>query len=102
MIWCGRALRQRTVVRSNCLDSLTTGSVGNRKSVSGCRIGAMRIFVLIAAFAAGVALWAVTRPPDIPFEKHTVDLGANETCVFADVNSDGKLDIVSGENWYEN
>jgi hypothetical protein len=41
------------------------------------------------------------RPPDIPFERHTLDLGANEACAFADVNGDGKLDIVSGENWYE-
>ena len=45
--------------------------------------------------------WAVSRPEDIPFEKHTLDLGANESCALADINGDGKLDIVSGENWYE-
>lgn len=57
---------------------------------------------LAGAFAMiGVALWAVTRPADIPFEKHTLDLGANETCAFADINGDGKVDIVSGENWFE-
>jgi hypothetical protein len=50
---------------------------------------------------AGLAAWAVTRPADIPFEKHTLDLGANESCALADINGDGKLDIVSGENWYE-
>ena len=27
--------------------------------------------------------------------------GASETALFADINRDGKLDIVSGENWYE-
>jgi hypothetical protein len=42
-----------------------------------------------------------TRPADIPFDKVTLDLGANETCTFADVNRDGRLDVVSGENWFE-
>jgi hypothetical protein len=42
-----------------------------------------------------------TRPDDIPFEKHTLDLGSSETAVVCDINGDGKLDIVSGENWYE-
>lgn len=44
---------------------------------------------------------AGVRPPDIPFEKHTLDLGASEACTLADVNGDGRLDIVSGENWFE-
>jgi len=42
-----------------------------------------------------------SRPDEIPFEKHTIDLGASETAVFADINRDGKLDLVSGEYWYE-
>lgn len=42
-----------------------------------------------------------SRPADIPFEKHTIDLGASETAAIADMNGDGRLDIVSGENWYE-
>jgi hypothetical protein len=41
------------------------------------------------------------RPADIPFEKITLDLGANESATFADVNGDGRLDIISGENWFE-
>jgi hypothetical protein len=56
-----------------------------------------RPILLVAALAASGG----TRPPDLPFEKITLDLGANETCAFADMNRDGKLDIVSGENWYE-
>lgn len=56
-----------------------------------------RPILLLATFAALPA----TRPPDIPFEKVTLDLGASETCAFADINNDGRLDIVSGENWYE-
>lgn len=31
----------------------------------------------------------------------TIDLGASETCAFADINGDGRLDIVWGEYWYE-
>ncbi|HLY62276.1 MAG TPA: VCBS repeat-containing protein [Terriglobia bacterium] len=38
---------------------------------------------------------------EIPFYKHTIDLGQSEAAEVADVNQDGKLDIISGENWYE-
>ncbi len=55
-----------------------------------------RTLIVLAAAAS-----AANRPADIPFEKITLDLGANESCAFADMNRDGKLDIVSGENWYE-
>jgi hypothetical protein len=58
------------------------------------------LLVATAALAAGW-LWASSRSPEIPFRKHTIDLGASETCAFADVNRDGRLDIVSGEFWYE-
>jgi FG-GAP-like repeat/FG-GAP repeat len=37
----------------------------------------------------------------IMFRRHTLDLGCAETVTVADVNLDGRLDIVSGENWYE-
>jgi hypothetical protein len=58
--------------------------------------------VLIPAICliAAVAAFSFGRPADIPFEKHVIDLGANESVSVADVNGDGKLDIVSGENWY--
>lgn len=59
----------------------------------------MKWFPFAFLLAAGV--WAVTRPADIPFEKHMLDLGANESCAIADINGDGKLDIVAGENWFE-
>jgi FG-GAP-like repeat len=41
------------------------------------------------------------RPPDIPFRIHMIDGGASETAAVADINRDGRPDIVSGENWYE-
>lgn len=37
----------------------------------------------------------------IPFRKHTLDLGMSEPVTVVDMNRDGRLDIVSGENWYE-
>src|SRR5581483_6215198 len=37
----------------------------------------------------------------IAFRKHTLDLGASEAVTVVDMNRVGKLDIVSGENWYE-
>jgi len=59
---------------------------------------------LVSGLLLGTAalLFAVSRTPDIPFEKHMLDGGGNEPCAFADLNGDGRLDIVSGENWYEN
>jgi hypothetical protein len=57
----------------------------------------MRRIVLLFSLVA----FAGSRPPEIPFEKHTIDLGPSETAAFADINGDGKLDIVSGEYWYE-
>ena len=37
---------------------------------------------------------------EIPFRKHVIDLGRNEPCAVADLNGDGFLDIVAGENWF--
>ena len=49
----------------------------------------------------GTVLWAGPRPPDIPFTAKMIDGGASETAAVADINKDGRLDIVSGEFWYE-
>ena len=56
---------------------------------------------LSLAIALGAAALAPSRPPDIPFAVHAVDQGASETAAVLDVNRDGRLDIVSGEHWYE-
>ena len=61
----------------------------------------MRHPIAILLCLAGTLAWTIGRPDEIPFEKHTLDLGANEACAVTDINGDGKPDVVSGENWYE-
>lgn len=59
-----------------------------------------RIVTCAAAVLAAV-LPAMAASEEIPFRKHVIDLGRNEACAAADINGDGLVDIVSGENWYE-
>ncbi len=61
----------------------------------------MHRFAIPATLACALLAFSFGRPADIPFTKHEIDLGANESITFADINGDGKLDIVSGENWFE-
>jgi hypothetical protein len=44
---------------------------------------------------------AASRPADIAFRVQMIDPGYSETVVVADLNRDGKPDIISGESWYE-
>lgn len=53
------------------------------------------------AFACALLSMSPTRSADIPFRSHLLDNGASETAAVADVNKDGRLDIISGEHWYE-
>ena len=59
----------------------------------------MRILLLLPLLAS--AAFGGGPSPEIGFKMHTLDLGRNEAAAVADVNGDGKLDIISGENWYE-
>jgi hypothetical protein len=62
--------------------------------------GPMATLVAIVSIVIGGAL-AAPRPADIPFKMTMIDNGASETVAVADINSDGRLDIISGESWYE-
>lgn len=49
----------------------------------------------------GSLAYAAPRPADISFRISMIDPGAGETCAVADLNNDGKPDIIAGEYWYE-
>jgi hypothetical protein len=55
----------------------------------------------VLTIAALLAAQLPSRPPDIPFRVHAIDPGASETAAIADVNRDGRLDVISGEHWYQ-
>jgi hypothetical protein len=59
------------------------------------------VFIPLLAAIFAFAVWSISRPPEVPFEKLAIDSGASETAAFADINGDGRLDLVSGEYWYE-
>jgi FG-GAP-like repeat len=63
----------------------------------------MRAYLAISlAVSAATIVCVFARGPEIPFERHTIDLGVSETCAIADFNNDGRPDIFSGDAWYEN
>jgi hypothetical protein len=62
----------------------------------------MRLLLpLVVLELVATILIADGRSPDIPFTVHMLDPGASETAAVADINHDNRVDIVSGEYWYE-
>ncbi len=61
------------------------------------RFGAASSLAIVCAMLS----MAATRSADMPFRARMLDSGASETAAVADVNKDGRLDIISGENWYQ-
>ena len=96
----GRLTGPRTVraAFSSGRGSLSNASRQQRRGRSQERPFFMRQIFLVLTMFVGAAQ---SRPPDIPFRIHPIDLGASETAAVADVNKDGRLDIVSGEHWYQ-
>jgi hypothetical protein len=62
---------------------------------------ALALCLFLAAWLWDTASFRGAGSGEIPFRKHTIDLGRSESVAVADINQDGRLDIVSGENWYE-
>ena len=55
-----------------------------------------RLLPLVALVGLGAG-----RPPNVPFVVHQIDNGASETASVFDVDGDRRLDIVSGDFWYQ-
>lgn len=67
-----------------------------------CKVRAALAVGVATAITASTLLFAQSpRPDDLHFEGRMIDPGAMESAAVADVNGDGRLDIVSGESWYE-
>lgn len=79
-------------------------TVARRLGIAKPHLFALAVLALIALAQSSYLLNTRTLAAgsdEIQFLKHTIDLGASESCAVADINRDGRLDIVSGENWYE-
>jgi hypothetical protein len=64
----------------------------------------MRKWLLVSlttSVLGAAVLLAASRPADIAFRIQMIDPGYSETAAVADLNKDGKLDIISGESWFE-
>ena len=57
--------------------------------------------VAVAGLVTVATVNGTSRPPDIAFRVSMIDPGYAETSAVADLNNDGKLDIIAGESWYE-
>lgn len=78
----------------------------NHKATSGELFSKLKVGGVLILVVASFLLWRATRArasdsDEIPFRKHTIDVGRSESVTVADINRDGRLDIVSGNNWYE-
>jgi hypothetical protein len=60
-------------------------------------------FLASTTLASWIFLQAANPPaPHWPmFKKIQIDNGANESAAVADINQDGRPDIIAGENWFE-
>ena len=61
----------------------------------------LTLLSLSAILTVVAVTYAAPRPADIRFHVTMIDPGYGETVAVADLNRDGKLDIVAGESWYE-
>lgn len=61
----------------------------------------MRLLLLVVLELVTTMAIADVRPADLPFTPHLIDPGASESAAVADINRDKRLDIISGEYWYE-
>src|SRR2546426_5702202 len=89
------AWRNRTM---NCFAATTRRRLDKGKAIAIAVLALLGVAALLVLFENRAS---AVGSDEILFRKHAIDLGSSESCAVADVNQDGSLDIVSGENWYE-
>ena len=53
-------------------------------------------------FALGIAIATAGANHPVSFDIRLLAVDGNEGCDIADIDGDGKLDVVAGRNWYRN
>jgi VCBS repeat protein len=77
---------------------LTRGLLGRNASL----VSGILLLILLPSLILSKSTKRAMHSDEILFRKHAIDLGSlSESCAVMDVNRDGRLDIVSSENWYE-
>ncbi len=62
----------------------------------------MRMNILLPLLLVAGPVATATAQHPIKFDVHLLTVDANEGCDIADIDGDGKLDVVAGRNWYRN
>jgi FG-GAP-like repeat len=83
------------------MPSLINRTIEKLRRCAPALVVALESLALACALFGWTPRVAAQGSDEIPFYKHTIDLGISEAAEVADVNRDGKLDIISGDNWFE-
>ena len=60
----------------------------------------METLTTLAVSLATFCMVAAAPPPSVRFSKRCLMISPNESCAIADVNRDGKPDIIAGTHWF--
>ena len=65
-----------------------------------CSVGITTLATVLGLFAPAARAEVAEGKDGLKFTPKMLTLDTNECCALADVNGDGKLDVIAGRNWY--